>query len=164
WIGVPLGLLNLLELVEEMQVVGCDRGLDVRARRQAQIRIDAGDPDLAVSEPDGEQLFVAELLGDHHSALDRDLILVHGRSQPTMLRAHADTNRPPAVRPQMGETPRRTLELPSVAAKREMLAIRAHAESDEIHRRRADEARHKSVGGLAIKLERRADLLDDAIL
>src|SRR5215472_5164162 len=37
-------LLRLLEITEEMQIVGCDRGLDWRARRETQIRIDARDP------------------------------------------------------------------------------------------------------------------------
>src|SRR5256885_10627881 len=114
-----------------MQVVGCDRGLDLRARRQAQIRINAGDPDFAVSEPNGEELFVAELLGDHHGAIEGDLVVVHGRSQPNMLRAHADTNRSPDVRTQIRELPRRQPELPSLAAQREMLAIRADADSNE---------------------------------
>src|SRR5262245_63687122 len=79
--------------MEEMQVVGCNRGFDLRPRRERQIRIDARDPDLAVSEPNGEKLLVAELLADHDGPLEGDLIGVHGRAQPNMLRADADGNR-----------------------------------------------------------------------
>src|SRR6516162_6483226 len=56
-------LLRLLEIVEEMQVVGCNCGFDFRPGRKRQIGIDARDPDLSVSEPNGEKLLVAELLG-----------------------------------------------------------------------------------------------------
>src|SRR5262249_37434632 len=85
-------LLRLLEIMEEMQVVGCNRGFDLRPRRERQIRVDARDTDLAVSEPNGEKLLVAELFADHDGALEGDLIGVHARSQPIMLRAQADQN------------------------------------------------------------------------
>src|SRR5215510_5296152 len=86
-------LLRLPEIMEEMQVVGCNRGFDVRPRRERQIRIDARDTDLSVCEPNGEKLLVAELLADHDGPLEGDLIGVHGRAQPNMLRADADGNR-----------------------------------------------------------------------
>src|SRR4029077_17405034 len=70
----------------------------------------------------------------------------------------------PAGQTQTGDPPRRQPEVPSVAAQREMLAIRAHTDKDEIHRRRADEARHEPVGRLAIEFEPRSYLLDDAVL
>src|SRR5258708_37980156 len=40
-------------------------------------------------------------------------------------------------------------------------AIHAHSR-EEIHRRRADEARHKQIGGMIVELLRRTDLLDIA--
>ena len=88
----------LLELVEEMQIVGCNRSLDLRARRQAQIGIDARDPDFTRSEPHGEQLLVTKLLGHHDGAVEDDLTVVYRRSQPNMLRTHADADRPPDAR------------------------------------------------------------------
>src|SRR5262249_29082983 len=130
----------LLELVEKMQMIGGNRSLDVRARGQAQIGIDARDPDLAVSEPHGEQLLVAKLLGDHDRALEGNLIAVHRRSQPNMLRTHADADRPADARTQIGKTPPREGELPSLTSQREMVAVRLHVDGDEIHRGRTDEA------------------------
>src|SRR5215813_14777584 len=105
-------LLHLLEIVEEMQVVGCDRGFDFRPGRKRQIGIDARDPDLAVSEPDGKKLLVAELLGDHDGAFDGNLIVVHRRPQPNMLRAHADANRSAHARTEIRKPRDRKLELP----------------------------------------------------
>src|SRR5262249_157362 len=71
-------LLRLLEIVEKMQVVGCNHSFDLGSRRERQIRIDARNPDLAVAEPNGEKLLVAELLGDHDGAFEGDLIVVTG--------------------------------------------------------------------------------------
>src|SRR4029453_8746215 len=126
------GLSPLLELVEEMQVVSRNRSLDLEARWQVQIRIDAGDSDLALSEPYREQLLVAELLGDHDGALERDLMVVPGRPQPNMLRAHAEANRAPDARAESGKAPRRKTELPPRAGQREMLALCRHVDGDEI--------------------------------
>src|SRR6516162_10115109 len=148
----------LIELVEEMQMIGRNRSLDFRARGQAQIGIDAGDPELAVSEPHGEQLLVAKLLGDHDRALEGNLIAVPRRSQPNMLRTHADADQPPDARTQIGKTPPREAELPSLASQREMVAVRLHVDVDEIHRGRADEACDEPVGRLAVELERSAHL------
>src|SRR5215471_7738624 len=107
--------------MEEMQVVGCDRGLDFRARRKRQIRIDARDPDLAVSEPNGEKLLVAELLADHDGALEGDLIGVHGRAQPNMLRAYADANRSSHARTEIGKPRGRKPELQALARQQKMI-------------------------------------------
>src|SRR5262249_62166090 len=91
--GAGCALLLLLEIMEEMRVGGCTRGFDLRPRRERQIRVDARDTDLAVAEPNGEKLLVAELLANHDGALEGDLIGVHGCAQPNMLRAYADANR-----------------------------------------------------------------------
>src|SRR2546429_272091 len=74
-------LMALLSLVKEMQVIGRNRGLDLGARRERQIRIDAGDPDLGVAEANREKLLVTELLGDHDRALQPDLVVTDGRSE-----------------------------------------------------------------------------------
>src|SRR5215467_2813836 len=132
-------LLRLLEIMEEMQVVGRDRGFDLGSRRKRQIRIDVRDPDLAVSEPNGKKLLVAELLGDHDGALEGDLVGVRGRSQPNMLRAYADANRSAHVRTEIGKPRGRKPELPSLAGQHEMVGFGRHVDGDEVHRRRADE-------------------------
>src|SRR5215471_6095924 len=124
----------LLELVEEMQIAGCNRSLDLRARRQAQIGIDARDPDFTRSEPHGEQLLVTKLLGHHDGAVEDDLTVVYRRSQPNMLRTHADADRAPDARAEIGKAPGRKAELPSLAGQREMVAVRPHIDGDEIHR------------------------------
>jgi hypothetical protein len=85
-------LMRLPKLIEEMKIVGCNRGLDLGARWKGQIRIDTRDPDLAVAEANGEKLLVAELLGDHDGSLEGDVFLVRGRPEPNMLGAHADAN------------------------------------------------------------------------
>src|SRR6516165_8514338 len=108
-------LLRLLEIVEEMQVVGCNHSFDLGSRRERQVRIDARDPDLAVAEPNGEKLLVAELLGDHDGAFEGDLIGVHGRAQPNMLRAYADANRSSHARAKVGKPRSRKPELQSRA-------------------------------------------------
>src|SRR5262252_11195038 len=118
--------------MEEMQVVGCDRGLDFRARRKRQIRIDARDPDLAVSELNGKKLLVAELLGDHDGALEGDLIGVHGCAQPNMLRAYADANRSPHTQTEIGKPRGREPELQSRAGQQKMISLRRHVDGDEI--------------------------------
>src|SRR5262249_30587562 len=123
-------LLRLLEIVEEMQVVGCDRGLDFRPRRERQIRIDARDPDLAASKPNGEKLFVAELLGDHDGAFEGDLIGVHGCDQPNMLRAYADANRSSHARTEVGKPRSRKPELQSRAGQQKMIGLRRHVDGD----------------------------------
>src|SRR5205823_14134511 len=157
-------LMTLLSLLEEMQVIGRNRGLDWGARRERQIRIDAGDPDLGVAEANREKLLVAELLGDHDSALQPDLIVADGRSKPNMLRPHADGNRSTDAGSQIRKPPAGERELPSLAGQRKPLAVHRHVDGEEIHRRGADEARHEPVGRLAIKLERRSHLLDDTVL
>src|SRR5262249_57651331 len=119
-------LLRLLEIVEEMQVVGCDRGLDFRPRRKRQIRIDARDPDLAVSKPNGEKLFVAELLVDHDGAFEGDLIGVHGCAQPNMLRAYADANRSSHARTEVGKPRSRQPDLPPPPHQQQMISLSPH--------------------------------------
>src|SRR5215831_1667813 len=86
-------LLPPLEIIEEMKVVGRDCGLDLRAGWQDQVWIDTRDPDLAVSDANGEELLVTELLADHDGAREGDLIVVRRGPQPDMLRAHADADR-----------------------------------------------------------------------
>src|SRR5215831_9193314 len=158
------GLTRLLEIIEEMQVVGCDRGLDLRAGGESQIGIDARDPDLAISEPNGEKLLVAQLLGDHDGAFDADLVLVHRRPKANMLRAYADANRSSHARTEIGKPRGRKPELQSLVGQHKMVGFCHHVDGDEIHRRRADEARYEPVGGFAVELERRPHLLHDALL
>src|SRR2546430_12110027 len=155
---------HLFWLMEKMQIVGRDRRLDWGARCQHQIRIDAGDPDVAVAEANREKLLVPKLLGDHDSPLQRDLIVAYGGPEPNMLRPHADTNRSADAGSKIRKPPAGQREPPSLARQREVLTVRRHVDGEEIHRRRADEARHEPIGRLAVELERRAHLLDNSVL
>src|ERR1700747_2316230 len=110
-----------LEIIEEMQVLGCNRGFDFRPGRKRQIGIDARDPDLAVSEPNGKKLLVAELLGHHDGAFEGDLMVVHRGSQPNMLRANADANRSAHARTEIRKPRDREPELPAPAGQQEMV-------------------------------------------
>ena len=51
--------------VEEMQVGGGDRRLELRSGRKLQIRIHAGDADIGCAEPNDQDLLVAELFRHH---------------------------------------------------------------------------------------------------
>src|SRR5437764_5980739 len=75
-----------------MQIVRRDGGLDLRPRRERQIGIYTGNPDLALANAHRQELLVAELLRHHESAGKADLMLVHWLAQPDVLRAHADAD------------------------------------------------------------------------
>jgi hypothetical protein len=109
-------------------------------------------------------LLVAELLRDHDGAFEGDLIVVHGCAQPNMLRAYADANRSSHARTEIEKPRSRKPELQSRAGQQKMVGFRRHVDGNEIHRRRADEARHEPVGGSAVEFERRPHLLHDALL
>ena len=56
-----------------------------------------------------------------------------------------------------------TVKLEAFGLDRYGASFAAHGDVDEIHRRRADEARDELVGGLAVNLQRGADLLNPAV-
>jgi hypothetical protein len=81
-------------VVKEMQVGGANRRLDFGPGRELQIRIHAGNPDIACADAKHEHLLIPELLGDHHGSLQADLAGVTRRANADVLRAYWPVIRP----------------------------------------------------------------------
>src|ERR1700730_12768352 len=153
----------LFAIREEVQMIHSHRRLYLRSSREGKIRIDARNPDLVRSDADCQNLLIAELLADQHSAVEPDIVV--GRcAEANVLRAHAEADGLPGAWSKVGKTSRWKLQMHILCGENERAAVRGYIDIDEIHRGRPDEARDEAVGRPAVKLKRRTHLLHDTIL
>ena len=134
-----------------------------RCRGEAQIRVDPGDPHVLVTDADGDNLLVAELLGHHQGAAKTELARPGRAAQAEMLGPDPHAERVLARRRGVAEDRRRQREREAVAGHDEAIVLHGQAAVHEIHRGRADEARDEAVARPAVELERGADLLHQAV-
>ena len=151
--------------VEKVQVFQRHRNVDAGAGRQRQLGIDAGDADVGLADAHGQHLLVAQLLGHHQVAAEADVLAAVGRSQPHMLGPHAHRDSASGMRRRARRSAAAAARcaMPS-AERREAVGRGRHGHVDEVHGRRADEARHEAVERAPVELERAADLLHQAVL
>src|SRR6516165_7722787 len=117
-----------------MQMIHSHRRFYLRSHRERKIRIDARDPDLVRSDADRQNLLVAELLADHHRAVEPDLIV--GRcAEADILRAHAEADGLSGAWSKFAEPRRWKLQAHISSGENERAVVRGHIDIDEIHGR-----------------------------
>src|SRR6266849_4620447 len=146
--------------IEEMQAARGERHAHRRVGMKLDLRVDARRDQRAPGNAHAEQELGAELLGDFDDRIEGGAVLRLRLAEQGVLRTHAEQHR--AIAGKIAQA-RALVGHADAKARRDRIKLAAgvlEPHVEEIHGRRADEARHEPVLRPVVDLERRADLLD----